>query len=108
MALTMTRTRTQTALTKLVELVANIHGELEVVEGLLTEWPAHREIFAARLRVLEASRDALYATLQQFDLELNPADIGTAEAWLLDYGRRGSMKAHRRYRESLVCPIAGG
>src|SRR5574343_148913 len=37
MALTMTRTRTQTALTKLVELVANVHGELETVERLLAE-----------------------------------------------------------------------
>ena len=35
MALTMTRTRTQTTLTKLVELVANVHGELAFVEGLL-------------------------------------------------------------------------
>ena len=35
MALTMTRTRTQTTLTKLAELVAHVHGELEFVEGLL-------------------------------------------------------------------------
>ncbi len=46
MALTMTRTRTQTALTKLVELVANVHGELETVERLLAEaraWVAEHE-----------------------------------------------------------------
>ncbi|MCW5640978.1 MAG: hypothetical protein KIT63_02635 [Rhodoferax sp.] len=35
MALTMTRTQTQTALTKLAERVANVHGELEFVEGQL-------------------------------------------------------------------------
>jgi hypothetical protein len=33
----MTRTRTQTALTKLAELVANVHGELETVERLLAD-----------------------------------------------------------------------
>lgn len=35
MALTMTRTRTQTTLTKLAMLVANVHGELALVERLL-------------------------------------------------------------------------
>lgn len=37
MALTMTRTRTQTTLTKLAMLVANVHGELALVERLLDE-----------------------------------------------------------------------
>lgn len=37
MALTMTRTRTQTTLTKLAMLVANVHGELAFVERLLDE-----------------------------------------------------------------------
>lgn len=35
MALTKTRTRTQTALTRLALLIANVHGELALVEGLL-------------------------------------------------------------------------
>jgi len=45
MALTMTRTRTQTALTQLVETLANLKGELAFVEGWLAEdgarlnWP---------------------------------------------------------------------
>lgn len=39
MALTMPRARTQTALTKLVQLVANTHGELEFVEPLMTRVP---------------------------------------------------------------------
>ena len=37
MALTMTRTRTQTTLTKLATMVANVHGELEFVQGLLVQ-----------------------------------------------------------------------
>lgn len=37
MALTKTRTRTQTTLTKLAMLVANVHGELALVEKLLDE-----------------------------------------------------------------------
>lgn len=35
MALTMTRTRTQTALTKLAEMVANVHGEMAFLDELL-------------------------------------------------------------------------
>lgn len=37
MALTMTRTRTQTALTQLVETLANLKGELAFVEAWLAE-----------------------------------------------------------------------
>jgi len=40
MALTMTRTRTQTALTRLAKLLANLNGEMEFVERLKKELPA--------------------------------------------------------------------
>ncbi|MCK7495810.1 MAG: hypothetical protein MZW92_36200 [Comamonadaceae bacterium] len=36
MALTMTRTRNQTTLTKLATLTATVHGELAYVDGRLT------------------------------------------------------------------------
>ncbi|ADU99278.1 hypothetical protein [Alicycliphilus denitrificans] len=39
MALTKTRTRTQTALTRLALLIANVHGELALVEGKRTANP---------------------------------------------------------------------
>jgi hypothetical protein len=79
MALTMTRTRTQTTLNKLAGMVANIHGELEFLEGLLAggtgkevrtpeEWAA----LEARKAKLCADRDALYATIRQFG---NPPDF---------------------------------
>lgn len=80
MALTMTRTRTQTALTKLVELVANVHGEMELVEPLLAkEVGPSSVLLAARKQQLEASRDALYLTLRQFDPELNPSSVGISD-----------------------------
>lgn len=91
MALTMTRTRTQTTLTKLAELVANVHGELGFVLGLLEQDcsaaaaatsaldPESRNVLAARRRVLLANRDALYATVRQFDPEIDPGGIGVSE-----------------------------
>ena len=102
MALTMTRTRTQTTLTKLAELVANVHGELEFVEGLLVQearsangpisgsLDAGAQAFLqARQRQLMANRDALYATVRQFDPALVPEGIGVGADWKLRYGRRG-------------------
>lgn len=102
MALLMTRTRTQTTLNKLAEMVANVHGEVEFVEGLLT--PDHpvvagttrraldlepRNVLMARRRVLLANRDALYATVRQFDPDIDPGQIGVSEGWRLRFGRRG-------------------
>lgn len=73
MALTMTRT--QTALTKLVGLVANVHGELELVERLLAEGAGDIEALATRMQQLEVRRNALHATMTQFDPSSDPADI---------------------------------
>lgn len=101
MALTMTRTRTQTTLTKLAEMVANVHGELAFVERLRAQDPvAHvdrastpekhtqelRERFEARLSKLAADRDALYATVRQFDARIDPSRIGVAEEWRKRFG----------------------
>jgi hypothetical protein len=91
MALTKTRTRTQTALTKLAEMVANVHGELAFVEGLLTGSGIGPEpagwLQARRLKLL-ADRDALYATTRQFDPSIAPENIGTSDEWARQYGSR--------------------
>jgi hypothetical protein len=112
MALTMTRTRTQTTLTKLAELVAHVHGELEFVEGLLAcngcggdSSTGHRQQrgaagsaseldeeprgrLVARRRILLANRDALYATVRQFDPTIDPGRIGVSDGWRLRVGNR--------------------
>lgn len=123
MALTMTRTRTQTTLTKLATMVANIHGELEFVEGLLAEAetadaaadaaskrgkaarkklsPEQLGALRARKAVLEEKRQALYLTLRQFDSEADPAAIAASKAWLRPFGRGVSKEATFRYLRSL-------
>jgi hypothetical protein len=105
MALTMTRTRTQTTLTKLAELVANVHGELAFVEGLLAQGVATGAVpdltpasgmtpeVLARLALkrleLVGSRYALYATLRQFDGGIEPERIGALDGWTARFGRKG-------------------
>ena len=81
MALTMTRTRTQTTLTKLARLTAETNGELAFVERLLAEMPEHNEVLEARRLVLLSARDALYATIRQFDATIDPETIGSSEVW---------------------------
>lgn len=103
MALTMTRTRTQTALTKLAQLVANVHGELEYVERLIVELPEHRETLAARREQLVADRDSLYLTLKQFDAELALDEIGVSDEWSRQYGRRRKFPSTVRYLKALHC-----
>ena len=100
MAFTMTRTRTQTALTKLLTLVAN--GELAFGEGRLADEPVPGALpvgLARRRAELLASRDALYVTVRQFDRELDSASVGVAEDWLKPYGR--GVAARRRYLHRL-------
>jgi len=98
MALTMTRTRTQTTLTKLAEMVANVHGELEFLEGLLEQGAEGdgskspletlARLHARQLKLL-TDRDALYATVRQFDPSLDPEQICVLEGWRLRFGRKG-------------------
>jgi hypothetical protein len=115
MALTMTRTRTQTTLTKLAEMVANVHGELGFVEGLLVQGAVPGDASAlevtpevlARLALrrleLTGNRDALYATVRQFDAGVEPDRIGALEEWRKRYGRKGLSAAilEQRYRRTL-------
>lgn len=97
MALTMTRTRTQSTLTKLVTMVANIHGELEFLEAALVQTPKHKEVLAARHRRLLDQRNALYVTLRQFDATLEPEDIGSLAGWMRPYGRKLTKQTMSRY-----------
>ena len=101
MALTMTRTRTQTALTKLAQMVAEVHGELAALERLAREYPDHAEMLERRGSELLQKRDALYLTLKQFDPDIDAATIGESDEWLRAYGRRDSKATLRRYLLSL-------
>ncbi len=122
MAVTRTRTRTQSALTKIAELIAEAHGELRVLTEL--EEQVRQEMvggggggvcrrkkaglapeavlagIAARRANVERTRNALYSTLRQFDPTLDPRRVGESFVWLREFGR-GSAAA-RRYRRTLA------
>lgn len=95
MALTMTRTRTQTTLTRLAELLANLNGEVEFVDGLLEGFPGHWEALTIRRGSLVANRDAVAATLRQFDPGLA---VGAVEA----ARPKRSRRAVQRYMAELT------
>ena len=80
LTMTMTRTRTQTTLTRLAELLANLNGELEFVEWLLAEMLEHRELLTTRRAGLIANREAVAATLRQFDPALPLDEVATARS----------------------------
>jgi hypothetical protein len=63
----MTRTRTQTTLTRLPKLLADLNGELEFVEWLLGQLPDHCKARTVRRENMVTNRDAVAATLRQFD-----------------------------------------
>lgn len=99
MALTMTRTRTQTALAKLVDVLARVNGELAFVRELMDEAvaQAHHEALQARETQLERERGALCTTIRQFNPELDPDEVGSSDDWWP--GRRPKTRAGmaRRY-----------
>ena len=101
MALTMTRTRTQTTLTKLVTLLANVNGELEFVRELLLADQVHRAELLARASVLAGQRQALCATLRQFDPSIDPGQILAAEHWAAAYRTRSSTRLKLVYVSKL-------
>lgn len=86
MALTMTRTRTQTALTQLVETLANLKGELAFVEAWMAEAGAPVELVGRR-EVLVEQLAALETTLQLFDTGLDVGQVAAAEGWARAFGR---------------------
>lgn len=100
MALTMTRTRNQTTLTKLVQRAAEIHDELAVLERLMAEAMERQAALVSRMAEVRGHRESLYATLKQFDPALDPTAIGRSNQWLREYGR--GKAALRRYRASVA------
>lgn len=105
MAMTMTRTRTQTALTKLATKLANVNGELTFAEAALqsADSPATRQGLERRRAELLADRDALLATLTVFDKTLDLSTVGALYDWLKPYGR--GMPAMKRYMAAFT-PVA--
>jgi len=101
-ALTMTRTRTQTALTRLAQLVAEVHGELAAIERLAREYPEHVEALECRRSELVQKREALYLTLKQFDPEIDPSSIGESDEWLRAFGRPRTKVAAKRFLSQLI------
>ncbi len=101
MALSQSRCRNQTTLTKLATRVASVHGELAYVEGRLGDGleAELREGLARRRGELLRLREALYVTLQQFDAALDPTAIGWVDDWLKPYGR--GLAARKRYEAAL-------
>lgn len=96
MALTMTRTRTQTALTQLVETLANLKGELAFVEAWMAEAGAPAELVARR-EELRAQMEALATTLQVFDPELDVGQVAPAEDWRKAYRARSAAGLRGQY-----------
>ncbi len=97
MALTMTRTRTQTALTKLVELLSNVKGELEYVEVLVVAEPQAAGALLARQKMLQGQHAALCATLKQFDESLDPEQVVAGAGWQKAYRVRTPQGLIRKY-----------
>lgn len=97
MALTMTRTRTQTTLTKLVQKLAEVKGELAFVEAWMAEATAPAEL-ARRRAQLEGQAQALVTTLQLFDPDLDVERVAVSEGWRKQY----RAKAEKGLRNSAM------
>lgn len=109
MALTMTRTRTQTTLSKLALKVAEAHGELAYLDELLCNRAAaagqpsadafsdaERAALEQRRTAVMSARNALYVVIRQFDPDLDPAQIGTVDSWKGPLKRFRNVKSLRR------------
>lgn len=102
MALTMTRTRTQTALTKLAERLSNVKGELQFVEELLALYPGHTDALVGRREQLRVQGDALCVTLRQFDASIDPEQVVPGGGWRKAYRARGTRSLQDRYLEQVT------
>lgn len=104
MALTMTRTRTQTALTKLAERLSNVKGELQFVEELLALYPEHADALIGRKEQLRIQENALCVTLRQFDASIDPDQVVSGSGWRKGYRARSADSLARRYLARLLKP----
>lgn len=101
MALTRTRNRTQTALTKLATRLAETRGELAFVQDWLATGDAPPSL-ASRQAVLLQQENALTATLKRFDPALDISRVASLDTWQKTYGKRLSQKTLKlRYVEAL-------
>jgi hypothetical protein len=83
----MTRTRNQTTLTKLAQMLADINGEIAFNAGLVEHplvklFDGDLDRLLARRGVLVRDRAALVVTLRQFDPDIDPECIGESQSWL--------------------------
>ena len=101
MALTMTRTRTQTALNKLAGSLAEVNGELAFLAGIQPRRKDRRAAAAARREELLRLREALFTVIRRYDPELNPEDIGATYDWMRGYGRKATARTVGRYFAAL-------
>ena len=100
MALTMTRTRTQTTLTKLAPKQGEVKGELAFVEAWMTEAGAQAELARRRALLVERAQ-ALMVTLELFDPELDASQVVAAEDWRKAYRARTEKGLRTRYAATL-------
>lgn len=110
MALTMTRTRTQTALNELASRLAEVNGELQFLDGLAGLREEHQVLASARREELRSLRAAFLIVIKRYDETLEPADIGATFGWLKAYGRKVTPRTRRKYfaaladtRETFAC-----
>jgi len=96
MALTMTRTRTQTTLTKLVQKLAEVKGEKAFVEAWMAEAGAPAELARRRALLIEQAQ-ALETTLLLFDPELEVRQVAASEGWKKIYRARSTEGLRVRY-----------
>lgn len=101
MALTMTRTRTQTALTQLVETLANLKGELAFVEAWLAEPGAPAELVARRQSLVEQLA-AFETTLRLFDPGLDIGGVASAEGWCKAFRSKTPARLRSKYAAGLA------
>lgn len=101
MALTMTRTRTQTTLTKLAQKLGEVKGELAFVEAWMAETGAPVEL-ACRRGLLKQQATALTTTLHLFDPELDVGQVAALGGWRKLYRARTDKALRNKYAQSHV------
>lgn len=91
MAITASRTRTQTTLTKLVKMLAALNGEYAFCMDLLDGGEldgADLGRLQNHVARLQAKREALRLTLLQFDPKLDVESIRGLDSWKTRLGRK--------------------
>ncbi len=96
MALTMTRTRTQTTLTKLAQKLGDVKGELAFVDEWMTDAGAPVELARRRAQLLKQAQ-ALVTTLELFDPGLDVSQVAASEGWRKLYRARTPRSLRKTY-----------